>query len=50
MEITCVLCNYLADCTYVYLKGNGWGCNYEELCRGQRPLRFTVDNKKKEKP
>ncbi len=49
MEITCVICIYLTDCDYVHLKPNGYGCSYEGLCNGQRPLRLTINKNKKSK-
>ena len=49
MEITCVICKYLTDCNYAYLNLTGYGCNYEGLCNGQRPLRLTTKKNKKDK-
>ena len=42
VEITCTLCNYLTDCNYVHTKEYGYGCNFEGLCQGQRPLRMLL--------
>ncbi len=49
MEITCVICKYLTDCNYAYLNLKGYGCSYEDLCNGQRPLRLTINKNKKGK-